>query len=149
MIIFPRELSHCDERHGQSSICNNPKLEPTRAPINNTMGLVVFSCNGIPYGNKNNVPMMVLCNRMTEFHKYNSSHIDGKFKNMQINLWLYKSGECLPLGSRCVHACLVMSDSSTPWTVARQAPQSMGFSRQECGNESSCPLPGGSSPSRD
>ena len=24
-----------------------------------------------------------------------------------------------------------MSDSVTPWTVARQAPQSMGFSRQE------------------
>ena len=57
--------------------------------------------------------MMALCNRMTEFHKYNSGHIDGKFKNMQINLWLYKSGECLPLGSRGVHACSVMSDSST------------------------------------
>ena len=26
---------------------------------------------------------------------------------------------------------LVMSDSATPWTVARQAPLSMGFSRQE------------------
>ena len=57
---------------------------------------------------------MALCNRTTEFHKYNSSHIDGKFKSMQINLWLYKSGECLSLGSRGVHACLVMSDSSTP-----------------------------------
>ena len=26
----------------------------------------------------------------------------------------------------------VLSDSATPWTVARQAPLSMGFSRQEC-----------------
>ena len=26
----------------------------------------------------------------------------------------------------------VVSDSATPWTVARQAPLSMGFSRQEC-----------------
>ena len=28
-------------------------------------------------------------------------------------------------------ACPVMSDSVTPWTVARQAPLSMRFSRQE------------------
>ena len=26
----------------------------------------------------------------------------------------------------------VVSDSAIPWTIARQAPQSMGFSRQEC-----------------
>ena len=31
-----------------------------------------------------------------------------------------------------VHACIVaQSDSATPWTVASQAPLSMGFSRQE------------------
>ena len=29
-----------------------------------------------------------------------------------------------------VHACLVMSDSVTPWTMAHQAPLSMAFSRQ-------------------
>ena len=29
------------------------------------------------------------------------------------------------------HACSVVSDSVTPWTVACQAPLSMGFSRQE------------------
>ena len=28
-------------------------------------------------------------------------------------------------------ACSVMSDSVTPWIMARQAPLSMGFSRQE------------------
>ena len=28
-------------------------------------------------------------------------------------------------------SCSVMSDSATPWTVALQAPLSMGFSRQE------------------
>ena len=33
----------------------------------------------------------------------------------------------------------VVSDSATPWTAARQAPLSMGFSRQE--NRSGCPLP--------
>ena len=33
----------------------------------------------------------------------------------------------------CVCACArsAMSDSATPWTVARQAPPSLGFSRQE------------------
>ena len=31
----------------------------------------------------------------------------------------------------CVRAHSVMSDSVTPWTVARQAPLSMGFSRQQ------------------
>ena len=29
-------------------------------------------------------------------------------------------------------SCPVMSDSCMPWTVAHQAPVSMGFSRQEC-----------------
>ena len=31
----------------------------------------------------------------------------------------------------CVPSCSVVSDSVTPWTIAYQAPQSMGFSRQE------------------
>ena len=31
----------------------------------------------------------------------------------------------------CVLSCLVISDSATPWTVAHQAPLSMGFFRQE------------------
>ena len=36
-----------------------------------------------------------------------------------------------------------MFDTVTPWTVARQAPQSMGFSRQEYWSVLSCPSPGG------
>ena len=35
-----------------------------------------------------------------------------------------------------------MSDSATPWTVAHQAPLSMGFSRQECWSEEPFLLPG-------
>ena len=34
-----------------------------------------------------------------------------------------------------LHACVLshfVSKSATPWTVARQAPLSMGFPRQEC-----------------
>ena len=30
-----------------------------------------------------------------------------------------------------MHACSVMSNSAAPWTVAHQAPLSMGFSRKE------------------
>ena len=44
-----------------------------------------------------------------------------------------------------VHACSVasvMSDAATPWTVARQAPLSMGFSRQEYWSGLPCPPPG-------
>ena len=35
-----------------------------------------------------------------------------------------------------------MSDSVTPWTVAYQAPPSMGFSRQECWSGLPFPSPG-------
>ena len=35
-----------------------------------------------------------------------------------------------------------MSNSVTPWTVTRQAPLSMGFSRQEHWSELPCPPPG-------
>ena len=41
-----------------------------------------------------------------------------------------------------VHAYSVMSDSATPWTVACQAPLSMGFSRQEYWSGLPCPPPG-------
>ena len=36
----------------------------------------------------------------------------------------------------------VVSDSVTPWTVAHQAPLSMGFSRQEYWSGLPCPPPG-------
>ena len=36
----------------------------------------------------------------------------------------------------------VVSDSVTPWTVARQAPLSMGFYRQEYWSGLLCPSPG-------
>ena len=43
----------------------------------------------------------------------------------------------------CVCACLVVSDSATPWTVACQFPlwDSMGFFRQEYWNELPFPPP--------
>ena len=37
---------------------------------------------------------------------------------------------------------LIVSDSATPWTVAHQAPLSMGFSRQEYWSELLFPSPG-------
>ena len=41
----------------------------------------------------------------------------------------------------CVLSRSVMSDSVTPWTVARQVPPSMGFSRQEYWSGLLCPPP--------
>ena len=40
----------------------------------------------------------------------------------------------------CVHGCVLLS--VTLWTAARQAPLSMGFSRQEYGSGLPCPPPG-------
>ena len=45
-----------------------------------------------------------------------------------------------PRNSAC--ACSVMSGSVTPWTVARQAPLSLGFSRQEYWSGLPFPSPG-------
>ena len=42
----------------------------------------------------------------------------------------------------CMLCCSVVSDSATPWTVARQAPLSMAFSRQEYWSGLPCPPPG-------
>ena len=42
----------------------------------------------------------------------------------------------------CMLSYSVVSDSATPWTVALQAPLSMGFSRQEYWSGLPCPLPG-------
>ena len=41
-----------------------------------------------------------------------------------------------------MHVCSVVSDSATPWTVARKAPLSMGFSRQEYCSVLPFPFPG-------
>ena len=50
--------------------------------------------------------------------------------------------EVICLGSVCVHACSVTSDSDTLWTVACQAPLSMAFSRQEYWSGLPCLPPG-------
>ena len=64
-----------------------------------------------------------------------------------------------PIKGTCLYTCLValiVSDSATllcvcaqssptlvtPWTVAHQAPLSMGFSRPECWSGFPCPSPG-------
>ena len=42
-----------------------------------------------------------------------------------------------------MHVCSVVSDSTTPWTAAHQAPLPMGFSRQEYWSGSPLPSPKG------
>ena len=58
--------------------------------------------------------------------------------SMNLSFLFSKAGACvwvLSCFSR-VQLCV------TPWTVAHQAPPSMGFSRQEQGSGLPCPLPG-------
>ena len=43
----------------------------------------------------------------------------------------------------CAYVCMLVWLFVTPWTVPRQAPLSMGFSRQEYWSGLSCPPPGG------
>ena len=57
---------------------------------------------------------------------------------MCINI-LYTYTVCVHV---CVHAHLVVFDSATPWTVAYQAPLSMGFPRQEYWSGLPFPFPG-------
>ena len=71
-----------------------------------------------------------------------STHSPGHFL-----IWLFNLISSLnPLFWReCVLSRSVVSDSLQLWTVARRAPLSMGFSRQECWSGLPCPPPGGSS----
>ena len=49
---------------------------------------------------------------------------------------------CLQCGRPGFYPCSVMSDSATPWTIAHQAPLSIGFSSQEYLSELPCHPPG-------
>ena len=59
--------------------------------------------------------------------------------------WFFSSS-CLRIWRQLRIACMlchtVMSDSATPWSVARQAALSMGFFRQEYWNRLPCSFPG-------
>ena len=56
-----------------------------------------------------------------------------RFRLFLLITWisLISTDKLLLLWPACVHTQLLMSDSVTQWTVTRQAPLSMGFSRQE------------------
>ena len=58
-----------------------------------------------------------------------------KWKRKKKNEWVFKNSHWLGLNTPCSKISLlcglVVSDSATLWTVAHQAPLSMGFSRQE------------------
>ena len=59
----------------------------------------------------------------------------------EANLHGFDAWLCCLAGMRAC-ACLIMSDSATPWTVTHQAPLCMGFSRQEYWSGLPCPTPG-------
>ena len=73
---------------------------------------------------------MDLADNCPQFHSPVSSdhssvlRVEGRWQ-------IYRAVLALCLLSVLAHACSVVSDSVNPWTVARQAPLSMGFSRQK------------------
>ena len=67
--------------------------------------------------------------------------LNPKLKGLFPIMWFLNNAAYLSKGA--VLSRSVMSDSATAWTVARQAPLSMGFSRQEYWSGLPCPPPGG------
>ena len=57
---------------------------------------------------------------------------------------MYETSPNIKSNARECNKCVssVMSNSGTPWTIAHQAPLSMGFSRQEYWSGLPCPPPG-------
>ena len=75
---------------------------------------------------------------------YNLSFISPCAKIHQLSSSPPPPQSWVPSYSGCTHAkSLHMFDSETPWTVAHQAPLSMGFSRPEHWSGLPCPPPGG------
>ena len=67
------------------------------------------------------------------WNRWRTSSLPGEKQPMNS---LDAFGKCVspleaPIHTHTEWSCSVMSDSATPWTVAHQAPPSMGFSRQE------------------
>ena len=55
-----------------------------------------------------------------------------QFTSSLCSMFLQNPHHCLKLHACCVLSCFsCVQLSATPWTIARQAPLSMGFSRQE------------------
>ena len=74
--------------------------------------------------------------RVKGFNELEGNH-QQKFQ-VCLSLWIFHK-------QRIQFSCSVVSvtsDSVTPWTVAHQAPLSMGFSRQEYWSGLPCPPPG-------
>ena len=59
-----------------------------------------------------------------------------------LSTWLEFEATAWFARTRLCSVASVVSDSTTSWTAARQAPLSMGFSRQECWSGLPCPPPG-------
>ena len=91
----------------------------------------------MPWGQKNQYTEQKQC-----CNKLNKNFKSGPLlKNL---LRLFKNKKFLKIRKKCtcVICCCCMSLFSTPWTVACQAPLSMGFSRQEYWSGFPCPSPG-------
>ena len=82
---------------------------------------------------------------------YSFNKKDIKDKQRMCQQSLHHQGVCVCAGvCTRAHACSIVSDCfATPWTVALQAPLSMGFSRQEYWSSFNIPFSRGSSRPKD
>ena len=85
------------------------------------------------------------------FPQWFKNYLSGIWKRIDTCICIAESFCCTPEINTtllisykhvCVLSCSVMSYSSTLWTVAHQAPLSMGFSRREYWSGLLCPPPG-------
>ena len=89
-----------------------------------------------------------LCQSFMQFAVSSSLNIHTHKKNVadysQMWIWVVNTWVFILLFSACVLSCFSRVQLfETPWTVAPQAPPSMGFSRQEYWSGVPCPPPGG------
>ena len=101
----------------------SPTQYRTCVPCNRSMESSLLDCQGKPQ-------------RLFIFHYDLSQDIEYVPCATQWDLVVYPFCVCVLL------SCLVVSDSATLWTVAHQAPLSMGFPRQEYWSGLPFPSPG-------
>ena len=108
-----------------SSLSSKPSLMAPPPPLSEESSLITwrFHSSSRTFKASTNTCSQPLC-----FHRAGAGTCKGS------------AGECFRLWT---YGCSVLSDSATPWTVAHQAPLSMGFHRQEYWSGLPFPSPGG------
>ena len=87
------------------------------SPSNEYSGLISYRLTGLISLQSNRLSRLFSSTTVSK-HQFFSAQL-SLWSNSHIHTWKWK------------WSCWVVSDSVTPWSIAYQAPRSMGFSRQE------------------